>query len=1148
MSLSSFSDVESFNLSRFIKTDLLVKVVSKPSPNGDVQTLNGVQIIEIDDLLMKKLSLLSKSQDVSLISIFIAAFHTLLLRYAGQENTFLEQAYLENWRIVNLDKSVNLNQVNIRNISYELNSANTLNNVLTELDSKFRDTQELKRLYFEDAKEILTNTQVNADLFQIFLVSQSDQDASQANSLLGVKEILDHVSNLFPNYHFGLFFEEKAASPQISIFYNKGLFNDTFFSRFKEHFITLISAMAEAPFKSIGTYNFLTAEEWDNTINRFNDTVIDYPKTKTLFHLLEEQVERTPNQTALIKGSTELSYAELNSKANSLAHYLISKGVKPEDNVGLLVTRDFDMIIGMLAILKAGGAYVPIDPDYPIERQEYIFRQSTLKMIVADKNYPLKSIIGEHNFVKIDAEIFAGQPQENPGLKISSRQLAYTIYTSGSTGNPKGVMIEHHSAVNLVLWVNNTYNIGPDDRLLFITSMCFDLSVYDIFGMLASGGKLVIAEKQEIQDVKQLQDMLVKHKITFWDSVPTTLDYLVRTLELDNPLYSYAGLKTIFLSGDWIPVSLPERMKKFFPCAQFVSLGGATEGTVWSNFFPVNQTLESWSSIPYGKPLDNNFFYILNEHLQPVPVGTVGELYIGGVGVARGYANDPEKTKYSFVPDPFHHNAGGMMYRTGDLGRMMPDYNMEFIGRKDNQVKINGFRVELGEIESVLNSSGLIGNGVVLAKFDKENNRRLIAYVVNNDKPFDREQVVSFLKKKLPEYMIPAIWMQLEALPLTPNGKIDRNSLPYPENFLWVKKTEIEPIKEGKLSASVTTTEGILLGIWKEYMGLSELDIDSNFFELGGHSLIAVQVLSRFRKVTGNNFPLAILFKYPTIKTLAQFADQSKPEYEYKCLVPIKPSGSKNPLYIIHGDGLNVLNFSQLASYVDAEQPLYGLQAIGLDGKDEPSDDLVEIATFYRKEIMMHNPDGPYFLAGYSSGGYVAMEIRKQLVELDKEVPKLIIFDTDAEKTEYKDWYTLLPKKAKRHLPKFLQSYITQPINSILQGKIPQRPEKESTGTDSKEFYKLIKKIKKKHLVAFKNYQLTPFEGKIYLYKALISVHYIDYGKYLGWEKYARHGVELFDVPGDHFSMLGSPYVKYLSSLLQKNLDECEKGSEHCTK
>ncbi|MHB8209252.1 non-ribosomal peptide synthetase [Mucilaginibacter sp.] len=865
--------------------------------------------------------------------------------------------------------------------------------------------------------------------------------------------------------------------------------------------------------------------------NNFNDTIVPYPKQKTLFGLFEEQVLKSSDAPAIRKGKRVITFDELNKLSNQLAHFLISSGIMPEDNIGLLVSRDFDMIIGMLAILKAGGAYVPIDPEYPVDRQEYIFNQSSLKMVIANKDYPLKEVIGNKRFLNIDFSNPGAFKDTNPGLNISSSQLAYTIYTSGSTGRPKGVMIEHHSVVNLIQWVNDKFQVGTDDRLLFITSMCFDLSVYDIFGILAAGGSLVIAENKEIQDVKTLQEMLINYNITFWDSVPTTMDYLIRNLEQEQKNYRYVGLKIVFLSGDWVPTDLPSRIKTFFPQTQVICLGGATEATVWSNYYPVEQTLKTWKSIPYGRPINNNFFYILNEQLQPVPMGDVGDLYIGGVGVARGYANDLEKTNSSFIPDPFNNMAGGVMYRTGDLGRMMPDFNMEFIGRKDNQVKINGFRVELGEIESVLNSSEEVINAVVLAKNNQEGKKQLIGYVVPKGE-FVKEPIISYLKAKLPDYMVPTMWIELDKLPLTSNGKIDRNSLP---DFKGASLLKFFSIAE-------TETEKILADIWQECFDLEKVSIDDNFFALGGHSLMAVQISSKLEKKIGKSFPLAVLFRYPDIRSLSSFIDNDKKEMIYQSLVPIKPTGNKPPLYIIHGAGLNVLNFSNLALCMDKEQPIYGLQAKGLNGIDEPLDNLSEIAKLYLNEIIHHNPSGPYFLAGYSFGGYVAVEIQKQMTAMGKEVKMLIMFDTDAEKTEYKDWYYMLPKKIKRNLTvliSFFNSSLHQPVNTF-KNNATNFLSKYLLKKNSKDFYQLIKKIQDKHLIAFRNYSIKSFDAKVYLYKAKICVHYVVDTEFLGWKKYAKKGVEIHEVPGDHLSMLLPPNVEEFASILQRTLNECD--------
>jgi amino acid adenylation domain-containing protein len=1053
----------------------------------------------IDPALFNAVELLAKKHNVQPKVIFLAAFKALLQRYSGQEDFFLTLS----------DHQEN-NTASFKAIRSRFNSSISFTALVKLLQTV--DIAHGESLTFNRLQEFSSKVEANTSVFQtLFSYNQAIDD-----------QLINNHTAKFKDLQLGLFINQQ----QSAIYYNTALFTHEFVGALLQHYILLLSGVVEQPDKSIGAHQILTPAEWKEIVIDFNDTVTPYPEQQTLFGLFEERVIALPGSIALRKGDKTITYYDLNLQANRLAHFLIGNGVVPGDNIGLLTGRDFDMIIGMLGILKAGGAYVPIDPDYPIDRQEYIYSQSALKLVIADKNYPLKSLLNEGDFIQIQADELIKQPGTNPQLDINSRQLAYAIYTSGSTGRPKGVMIAHHSAVNLVLWVNKQYHVGPYDNLLFITSMCFDLSVYDIFGMLAAGGSVVIAEQHQVQDVKQLQKMLIDYNITFWDSVPTTLDYLVRNLEQTNPGYNYAGLKTVFMSGDWIPVDLPDRIKKFMPNTQVISLGGATEGTVWSNYYPVRQTLKRWKSIPYGKPIANNFFYILNDQLQPVPQGVTGDLYIGGVGVARGYANDNVKTNASFIADPFNSGLGGMMYKTGDLGRMGTDMNMEFIGRKDNQVKISGFRVELGEIESVLNSYELVTSAVVLAKNDPEGKKRLLAYIVAAGK-FDKEALTAYLKTKLPYYMVPALWIQLDHVPLTANGKIDRNALP----------NIAEPVAAKKVLQPSTATEKTLKAIWLDCLGLSDISIDDNFFELGGHSLIAAQILSAFKNQTGHNLQLAILFQYPDIQSLATFIDSNTKaaEIDYTCLVPIKPTGSKTPLYIIHGEGLNVLKFSTLATNADPDQPIWGLQARGLNGIDAPMNDMKEIAKDYLDEILRHNPNGPYILGGYSFGGYVAVEMHRLLEKMGKAPDMLIMFDTDTERLDKKSWLKLLPQKIKRNIPRFF-TYIRSGFIKT-KGEFTL-PSKNLSDSGIKAFYDQIKNIQKKHLVAFNNYQMTPFNAKVYLFKADISVHYVADKIKLGWARYANNGVEVFEVPGDHRSMLEQPNATALAALLQQTLNK----------
>jgi len=867
----------------------------------------------------------------------------------------------------------------------------------------------------------------------------------------------------------------------------------------------------------------------------FNDTIRPYSKEKTIHSLFEEQVLKSPDAIALCRHQLSMTYGELNRKANSLARCLISRGVKSGDNVALMVARSFDMVAGMLAIMKTGAAYVPIDPDYPVDRQEYILENSAVGLLIADNDYLLLETLPESRLVRLKQIDLNNFQDDNINAQIDSSQLAYTIYTSGSTGKPKGVMIEHQSAVNLLQWVNIEFSIGPQDCLLFITSMCFDLSVYDIFGLLAAGGSIVMVEKQELMDAPVLKDMLVKHKVTFWDSVPSTMDYFVSELGSANTSDFENHLRLVFMSGDWIPVNLPDRIKKVFPGARIISLGGATEGTVWSNFYPIDKVEAGWTSIPYGKPIANNFFYILDEQLKPVLPGAEGELYIGGVGVARGYANDAEKTAKAFIKDPFNSSLGGRMYKTGDYGRMLPGMNMEFIGRIDDQVKIRGFRIELGEITSVLQKHENVKSAVVLAKTVSGHEKELVAFFTGDAQI---AALKAYLSEQLPPYMMPAHFVALDSIPLTGNGKVDKKALlqfasPSADEFTFY-------------AAPRTNVEKMLADIWSEYLGLKKISIYDNFFELGGHSLIAVKVMTKIERLTGKRLPLASLFEKPTIERMARLLNLDATAITWDALVPIKTGGAKMPLYIVHGAGLNVLLFNAVAMGLSPDQPVYGLQAKGLNGIDEPLTRIEDMAAHYIDSILAQNPGGPYALAGFSFGGIIAYEMARQLQEMGREVNLVALFDTNAYNTIFYDPIgTKLRKQFSYyannivHTLKFVNGFSNTVVekSTLLKRKVIRRYWSLTKKQDQPGFFGYSHKIDKCNQEALVRYQLKPQNIKVDVFKAETRTFYVKDTAFLGWRPFALNGVTVHNIPGEHNTIFKAPNDKIFAAELQKCLD-----------
>ena len=623
--------------------------------------------------------------------------------------------------------------------------------------------------------------------------------------------------------------------------------------------------------------DLISKEERTALIHEFNNTYQSIENDITIHASFERQVKQNGQAVALRYQGSELTYDELNSASNKLARHLQANGVNPGDTVGIVMDRGFDMIKGMLGILKLGCTYVPIDPAYPSERQQYIITNSKISCLIMDEYYPIAESAPENGtYLYIQDALLEGYNAEDLNIDQSTSDLAYIIYTSGSTGNPKGVMINHTSAVNLIRWVNDTFQVGPKDRLLFLTSMCFDLSVYDIFGVLSAGGTLIIADTIQIQEVTQLKQLLKEEKITFWDSVPSTINYLVNEVLQHDPDYRQHDLRLVFMSGDWIPVALPDKIKKCFPSAEVISLGGATEVTVWSNYFPIRQVGDDWVSIPYGRPITNNYFYILDENKQPVPKGVIGELYIGGIGVAQGYMNDSEKTNNAYFEDPFHTDMGARMYRTGDLGRMLPDWNMEFLGRIDHQVKVRGYRVELGEIEFHLSKYPGIAEAVAAVKTADMNNY-IVAYFTS-EQQVDTAALKSYIIEKVPVYMVPSHFIQLEQIPLNTNGKVDKKALPDPVS---------EGLKGGDVAVVGNEVQKELISLAADLLGTSNIGLEDDFIDLGANSLDFGRLVNRINKAFEIELGIRDVFNHPNVKDLSNLIEEKEESKAYYQITPV---------------------------------------------------------------------------------------------------------------------------------------------------------------------------------------------------------------------------------------------------------------------
>ena len=865
-------------------------------PRPAIQSFRGASLrVEIPLDVCHGLRERSRQEDATLFMTMFAAFLTLLYRYSGQEDICIGSGIANRRRRETEDLiGMIINTIVLRT---DLSGNPTFRELLDRVRKVTLGAYANQDVPFEKVVEVLKperNLSYNP-LFQVMFAFHDS--ALPAWELPGLDvHLVEGLSNGSAKFDMNLTIiphaEQRIGSghttgaESITVIweYNTALFDDTTIKRMVQHYQTVLKGIVAHPEWRISALPILSKTERQQLLVEWNDTQTEYPRNLCIHELFEAQVERTPDAVAVVfagERKEQLTYRQLNQWANQLAHHLQSLGVERGTMVAIHMERSLEMIPALLGILKAGGTYVPIEISFPLARLQWIISSLHIHHIVTSQSrlstlFKLEHLPQETHLVCLDTFEAAAQAEpshvhvwtrsslnrlsrENLPREASPDDLAYIIFTSGSTGTPKGVMVRHQPVINLIDWVNKTFSIHAQDRVLFITSLSFDLSVYDIFGLLAAGGSIQVVSDDDLHEPERLLHLLYHEPVTFWDSAPAALQQLVPFFSSVKPT---STLRLAFLSGDWIPVKLPDIVRDTFAGVNIISLGGATEATIWSNYYPIGKVEPHWVSIPYGKPIQNAQYYVLDAFLEPCPIGVPGHLYIGGECLASGYAQEPELTSQKFLPHPFLDQPGARLYKTGDMARFWPDGNIEFLGRQDTQVKIRGFRIELGEIEVVLTEHPAVRNAVVLTQGDVSGNKHLVAYVVPQSEQMPTiSDLRGYLKVKLPEYMIPAVFVMLETLPLTSNGKVDRRALPKPDQDGMAQ-----------IAAYVAPRNSIeekLQEIWTNFLGLERIGIHHNFFEVGGHSLLATQIMARVQAVFQVDLPLRALFENPSIAELA---------------------------------------------------------------------------------------------------------------------------------------------------------------------------------------------------------------------------------------------------------------------------------------
>jgi amino acid adenylation domain-containing protein len=865
-----------------------------------------------------------------------------------------------------------------------------------------------------------------------------------------------------------------------------------------------------------------------------NATAQPYPAHKTLHQLLAEQARATPGRVALRFGQEELSYEELNRRANQLANYLWHQGVQHGDRVGIAVERSLGLVVALLALMKCGAAYVPLDPAYPAERLEFMLADAGAKLLLASVPAALATTA---RVLAIDEAL--GQARsysdQEPAALPAPQPVLYVLYTSGSTGKPKGVEVMHRNAVNFLCSMQQAPGITAEDRLLAITTISFDIAGLELYLPLLSGATVVLADAYAAKDGQELLRLVEAEKITIMQATPSSW-----RLMLDAGWQRPLPLK-VLCGGEALPLELAGRL--LARSQEVWNLYGPTETTIWSS---VKRLSPADTEITIGQPIANTQFYILDEHGRPAAPGAPGELCIAGDGVALGYLNRLALTAEKFVANPFASQPGALLYRTGDLGRLLPSGELLCLGRLDQQMKIRGYRIEPAEIEHALEALAEVRQAVIGTYKRQLGDERLVAYLVLADPAApapDKAQTTRWqqaLLSQLPAYMVPSDFVVLPALPLTLNGKLDRKALPAPSG------PDAGPAQ--RPSRPRTALEQVVATTWQDCLGVAQVEVYDDFFQLGGHSLIAVQVMARLAQETGQRLPLATLFEHPTVEKLAAVLQQAHQPGAWSSLVPIKPQGTKTPLYIVHGAGFNVLIFNALSKKMAPDQPVYGLQAKGLDGIEEPSESVEEMAAHYVAAITAANPTGPYALAGYSFGGIVAFEMARQLMAAGKQVKFLGMFDTYAENSDYyQPWLRKNINRSLELVKRFLYSLVVlknHPREAFwwkLQSL--RRATIERLRYSTAEQYERINghpyKLGVVNALAQRKFRLQPQAIAVHVFRSQERLYYMKDSTHLGWTEFALGGVKTYDLPGNHFHMFAPPHDAECAQILQTALDQC---------
>ncbi len=1099
---------------------ILALPVDKPRPASP--TLRGATFgFSVPKAIADALHALGRREQATPFMVLEAAFATLLHRYTGQDDVLVGtpisgRTHTETQALIGCF----LNTVVLRaQFPRDLDFRGLLKQVRERALGAYAHADlPFEHLVAEIAPE---RDPGRTPLFQAMFIQHDRDGVSQVSKVSGNEDLGTGTSK----FDLTMFVAESEAGLEGLVEYSTDLFERETIARLTRSYGQLLQSIARNPEEKVARLSMLAEADRFQLVAEWNQTASAPPELGDCLHeLFMRQASRTPSKVAATFAEESLTYAELDRRSTLLARHLARLGVGPDVLVGLLVERSLDMLVGLLAILKAGGAYVPLDPSFPAERLAHMVDDSRMLVLVTHRGLEETLHRRPDFIVDLDGDrdaIAMSDGTEAPEASATPSSLAYVLYTSGSTGLPKGVAISHAAIVNFVLSMQRAPGIGEGDSLLAVTTLSFDIAALELYVPLVTGAKVVIASREDVVDPRRLIRRLETGACTVMQATPATWRALVDAGWKGSPrLKALSG-------GEALP---PDLARALLPrCAELWNMYGPTETTVWST---LHKMTAADGSPPIGRPIANTQVYVVDAELAPVPPGAVGELYIGGRGLARGYLNREELTNDRFVPSPFVPDA--RMYKTGDLARWRVDGNLECLGRTDHQVKLRGYRIELGEIEACLARHAAVRQAVVVAREDVPGDKRLVGYVVAEGPPADlTDQLRATLRASLPEYMVPAHVMLLPAMPLTPNGKVDRKALPAPT----AAKTDA---REGAYVAPRSDLEISLAAAWQRILRVERVGIHDDFFELGGNSLSVLNLMLEMEQTTGVEVTLGSIFRTPTIAALVESLGGAA-EKDTSMVVPLQPAGAGRPIFCLCGVSL----YQELAHSLGDAQPVFGVyvpedQAITRQAlKGEKLDiSIPRLAQAYYDAIVKVAPRGPYRIAGSSFGGIVALEVASMMRQKGAEVELVALLDTLSPRGIHRNWRKWIRRRAGQLVngeapEKVLYALSRLRDKLVGRGVLPgalSQAQLAQVAFDRKQqaYFAAIASWQTRRIVS--DYKIVLFRASHQLWGPQDELQN-DYG----WHYYLSSPITVVDVPGDHLGILKSPHVADLGRKVREH-------------